>query len=70
MEPQPSPIRASSLAAEMCVSIMRSAEADPDLQVSAAHVALWLQDGPQDTVARISEETVLRIQLQLEAGHD
>ncbi|MGN6525798.1 MAG: hypothetical protein ACTHL8_05370 [Burkholderiaceae bacterium] len=35
--------RATMTGEELCMAIMRDASADPDVRISAAHVALWLQ---------------------------
>ncbi len=66
MDQQPIHIRASTLAAEVCMTVMRDPTADPDLRFSCAHVALWMQDGPADLVAAASRATVARIQSQSE----
>jgi len=60
-------LRASTIAAEIAMTVMRSPGLDPELRFSAAHLALWLQDGPHDLVANISDATVERI--NAEANH-
>jgi hypothetical protein len=64
MNDQPIDLSASTIAAEIAMTIMRTPGLDPDLRFAAAHVGLWLQDGPHDLVAFISESTVRRIQLK------
>lgn len=63
---QPINIRASTIAAEVAATVMRTPGLDPELRFAAAHLSLWLQAGPHDVVASISAETVRRIQLQQE----
>ena len=43
-------IDAGALAAEVAKAAMRTATLDPDLQMSAGHLALWLEHGPRDEV--------------------
>jgi hypothetical protein len=54
-------MRASTLAAEICMTMMRDPNVEATIRDSAAAVALWLQSGPHDHVARVTANTVHRL---------